>query len=352
MIKLTREDIYQMVWESSMIEIAKRYVISNAGFRKICIRLNIPFPKLGEWTKIRLGYFVERPMLPGNWKVKDFVELQERPPEQPVSKTSELDRLTKQISMEKLPFKVPERLTRPDLLIVAAKESLAKLTDPNFPGMAVTAKGQLDIRVTTANVGRALRFMDTLIKCIRARGYRYSIEANGNYIIIRQIKLRINFRERTSRVRVHDKPYQEYEWRPNGKVVFRLDSRLKAEWQDLKTQLLEKQLPKVLAKLELAAKQEEEYLVNARVWQDNWERQRKAQTELDARQRKELKDFRELVNRAKQWKQANLLREYLSAVPDPDSDWLAWAQQKINWLDPFVMAEDEWLNKTDRNDFL
>jgi hypothetical protein len=57
----------------------------------------------------------------------------------------------------------------------------------------------------------------------------------------------------------------------------------------------------VLAKLELATKQEEENLANARLWQDNWERQRKAQAQWDAHQRKELKDFKELVNHAKLW---------------------------------------------------
>jgi len=352
MIRLTREELYQMVWDMPMTDIAKKYMISDVGFRKLCIRLNIPFPKSGDWTKIRSGHFVERPELPITYHGKDYAELEERPPEKPVKQVSELDALIKQISREKLPFKVPERLTRPDLLIVAAKESLAKQTDPNFPGMAVTVKGQLDIRVTTANVARALRFMDTLIKCVRARGFRYSVEADGNYVVIRQIKLRVNFRERTSRIRVHDKPYQEYEWQPNGNLVFRLDSRLKAEWQDLKTQLLEDQLPKVLAKLELAAKQEEEYLANARLWQDNWERQRKAQAEWQARQRKELKEFLNLINSAKQWRLAQLLREYLFSLSEADLDWLEWANKKADWLDPNTLGEDEWLKTVNKNDLV
>ncbi|MVN90498.1 hypothetical protein [Mucilaginibacter aquatilis] len=335
-----------------MTDIAQKYTISDVGFRKLCIRLNIPFPKSGDWTKIRSGHLVERPVLPVKHKGKGYAELEERPAEKSVKQVSELDLLIKQISREKLPFKVPDRLTRPDPLIVAAKESLAKLTDINHPGMAVTGKGQLDIRVTTANVGRALRFMDTLIKCVRARGHIFKAESDGNYVVIHKLRLRVNFRERTTRVRVLDKPYQDYEWQPNGKLVFRLDSRLKAEWQDLKTQLLEDQLPKVLAKLELAAKQEEAYLTNAQVWQQNWERQRKAQAEWDAEQRKELGDFKELVSRAKQWKLAQLLREYIATVREPDNDWLAWAKQKANWLDPIIMAEDEWMKSVNRNDFL
>lgn len=352
MIKFTREELYQLVWELPMTDIAKKYTISDVGFRKLCIRLNIPFPKSGDWTKIRSGHFVERPTLPYQHKGKDYVELEERPPEMPVKQLSELDLLIKEIGRERLPFKVPDRLIRPDPLILDAKASLAKLTDINHPGLAVTAKGQLDIRVTTANAGRALRFMDTLIKCVGARGHTFHVESDGNYVTIRNIKLRVNFRERTTRVRVDDKPYQDYEWRPNGKLVFRLDSRLKAEWQDLKTQLLEEQLPKVLAKLEIAAKQEEAYLASALVWQENWERQRKAQAEWDARQRKELKDFTELVARAKQWKMAQLLREYISTIPEPNNDWLEWANKKADWLDPNILAEDEWLKSVNKNDFV
>lgn len=349
---LTREDLYHLVWEFPMTEIAKKYNISDVGFRKLCIRMNIPFPKIGDWSKIRSGHFVKRPSLPAVHSGRDHVELEERPNDKPVKQPSELDILIKQISKEKLPFKVPERLIKPDQLTIDARKSLEILTNPNHPGMALTAPGQLDIRVTPGNAGRALRFMDTLIKCVRARGYRYEVSAAGNFIIIGDISLRVNFRERTSRVRVLDRPFQDYEWRPNGKLVFRLDARLKAEWQDLKTQLLEEQLPKVLAKLELAAKQEKIYLDNARLWQANWERQRKAQAEWDTRQRKELKDFKDLISKAKQWKQAQLIREYLQAMPQADGDWLNWAQSKCNWLDPFILQEDEWLIKSDRNDFL
>jgi hypothetical protein len=349
MIRFTREELYHMVWELPMTDIAKKYTISDVGFRKLCIRLNIPFPQSGDWAKIRAGHFVERQILPHKHNGKDYAELEERPPEKPVKKISELDILIKQISQEKLPFKVPERLTRPDPLIVAAKESLAKLTDVNHPGMAVTAKGQLDIRVTAANAGTALRFMDTLIKCVRARGHTFKAENDGSYVLIRNVRLRVNFRERTTRVRVHDKPYQDYEWRPNGVVAFRLNSRLQAEWQDLKTQMLEEQLPKVLAKLELATKQEEAYLANALVWQENWERQRKMQAERDARQRKERESFKELIDKARQWKQAQLIRTYLSESKDANQEWIAWALQKADWLDPTKDTLDEWLEESDKN---
>ncbi len=351
MTTLTREEIYRLVWDAPMTDIAKKYIISDVGFRKLCIRLDVPLPKRGYWNKVKVGQKVKQSLLPESTKRYPSVELEERPPEQPAKEVSELDLLTKKMALEKLPFKVPERLTRPERVITEARESLAKLTDPNFPGMAITGKGQLDIRVSPPNVGRALRFMDTFIKCIRARGYLLELAKDGTYIVIRSTKLKVNFRERTTRFRVSNKPYQEFEWRPNGNVVFRLDARLKSEWQDLKIKLIEEQLPGILAKLELAAKQEEFYLEKARLWQENWERERKAKVEFEARQRLEIKAFKDLMKNAKHWKQAELVREYLAAMPDPDPQWLSWANAKADWLDPYNATEDMWLRDIDKESF-
>lgn len=347
----TREEIYRLVWNTPMTEIAKKYIISDVGFRKLCIRLKIPVPKAGHWAKIRAGQRVKLPPLPENKKSNSPITFDERPSEQPVKAISELDLLTKKMALEKLPFKVPERLTKPEISIIEARESLAKLTDPNYPGMAVTGKGQLDIRVSTSNIGRALRFMDTFIKCIRTRGYVFEIANDGTYVVIHNIKLKVNFRERTTKFRIHHKPYQDFEWRPNGKVVFRIDSRLKSEWGDLKTKLLEEQLPRILAKLELAAKQEELYQEKARLWQQNWERERKLKAEFEARQKKENEAFKELMKNAKHWKQAELIREYINAKPEPDSQWLAWANAKADWLDPYNTVEDNWLKEGDKDAF-
>ena len=193
--------------------------------------------------------------------------------------------------------------------------------------------------------------MDTLVKLVRARGYRYVVNEEGNFVVIGKIKLRVNFRETTRRVRVQQHGYLDHEWQPTGKVVFRLDSRIKAEWMDLKTQLLEEQLPKVLAKLELTAKLEEGYLEKARLWHENWEKQRKLEEQRELRRKQEIDKLRAFIDKARQWKRAQMLREYLSAMPDGNEEWLSWAHHKSDWFDPLVLAEDEWLSGMDKNEF-
>ncbi|MEO3407637.1 hypothetical protein AAFN85_27205 [Mucilaginibacter sp. CAU 1740] len=350
MIVLTREEIYRLVWETPMTLIAEKYAISDVGFRKLCIRMDVPFPKRGYWAKIKAGYKLKRPFLPVTGKNYLPAKLKERPDGTPVKKQSQLKLHTRKVASEKLPFKVPDRLIRPEPVTLAARESLKKLTDSNYPGMAITGKRELDIKVSPANIGRALRFMDTLIKCIRARGYLFELDDEGSYVVIRNIRLKITFRERTTRIRVHDKSYWNYEWHPNGKVVFRIEARLKSEWQDLKAELLEEQLPKILAKLELTAKEEELYLERARIWQADWERERKQKAEFEARKKQEKDAYKQLMKNAERWKQAQLIREFTLATPDADPQWFSWANAKADWLDPYNPAEDDWLNDADKDD--
>jgi hypothetical protein len=86
-----------------------------------------------------------------------------------------------------------------------------------------------------------------------------------------------------------------------------------------------------------------------RVGRSLGELERKAQAEREARQRQELKQFKELLNQAKQWKQAELIREYLAAMQNADPSYLAWAECKADWLDPLTDIEDEWLNEDSKN---
>lgn len=351
MIKLSRKEIYELVWREPMTAIAARYKISDVGFRKMCMRMKIPVPKGGHWAQVQAGQTIKPPPLPVNSQVRQYAELEERLPEDNITTPSELQALTKKLVKEKLPFKVPPTLTRPDPLTIAAKASLAKLTSNYHPGMAMTAKGELDIRVTPKNVSRALRFMDAIIKLVRARGYRYEANSDGNFIKIRGISLKVSFRERTTKVKTQGNSYNTYEWKPNGNLVFRLEGRLKAEWHDNKSQLLEEQLAKILAKFELTAKQEEAYHEEMQLWKANWEKERALRDERELRRAEELRNVKDLIEKARQWKQAQLVREYLAAMVEPNEEWYQWALHKADWLDPLLFFEDEWLDFLDRNSF-
>jgi hypothetical protein len=63
-MKTTRIELFEMVWETPMIHLAKKLNLSDVGLRKICKKQGIPLPRSGHWTRKQLGKEDARPDLP------------------------------------------------------------------------------------------------------------------------------------------------------------------------------------------------------------------------------------------------------------------------------------------------
>ncbi len=50
-IILTREQLYEIIWSEPFSSLAKKYKISDAGLRKMCVKLKIPLSPKGYWLK-------------------------------------------------------------------------------------------------------------------------------------------------------------------------------------------------------------------------------------------------------------------------------------------------------------
>ncbi len=61
---VSREDLYRQVWETPMLRLGEQYGISGNGLKKICDRLQVPYPPPGHWAKLRAGKSVTRAPLP------------------------------------------------------------------------------------------------------------------------------------------------------------------------------------------------------------------------------------------------------------------------------------------------
>src|SRR5438270_12041863 len=62
-VTLTREQLYQFVWNEPIRAVAARYGLSDRGLAKICMRLNVPVPGRGYWQQKAVGKAVSRPRL-------------------------------------------------------------------------------------------------------------------------------------------------------------------------------------------------------------------------------------------------------------------------------------------------
>jgi len=359
---ITREELYNMVWSTPMLTLSKKYSISDVGLRKMCKRMNIPLPKGGHWAKLRWGKSVKATSLPKEHSGANEVTLYLRSDDGTSPKMFSIPRkaLIEEIKNDRrLSLIVPEKLTRPDVLIKEAKISLiADKQNMRYQnGMVHSGSGTPSIYVAPVNIGIAIRFMDTLIKALRERGHNITVEGYKTFALVYEQKLSIRLREKVRQVKNDDR-YARTEYHPTGILTFRIETFLHGEWQS-GSQLLEEQLPRILAKLETEALREKEERRQIDEQHRKYEEEIRIEKERKERIEKERSDFKQLINQAKRLQVATFLRQYIDVVEerlqssgsiaDEMIQWVKWARMKADWYDPLVNKEDELLGNIDKN---
>jgi len=344
---ITRQELYDLVWKESLTSISKRINIPYTHLRKICSEFNIPIPPNGHWSKLQFGKPIKIIELPQNYQGENEIKLY--PAKDDISnpeiltfqKKSAVDIIRED---KPLQLKVPKKLTDPDELVQTAQKQLLGYTYNayNDHGM-VRAEGALNVRVNRHNIGRALRFLDALIKLIKERGHvidtKYSrlIHIDGEHF---EFKLM----EKTKKSPTDDK-WGSPIYESTGLLYFEIVGYTGRAWIDGKI-LIEEQLASILAKIESTICLRKE---NRR---KNEEVQRKLEEQDHAIQgqhqliEKEQSDFRDLYKQAKRWQRARLMRDYIKAVEviavekggltDEVKKWIDWAKDKVDWYDPLV----------------
>lgn len=362
-ITLNRQQLYDLVWAESVLSLSKKYAISDVGLRKKCKSLEIPLPDLGYWAKIKYGKKVipRRPLKPFNGDQTVTLKLREENDTYDKTKESRFA-LVKEIEADtSVNLTVPEKLTNPDKLIISVKDDLYKSKVlKKEEGIVYSSQGVLDINVSPTNIGRALRIMDTLIKALKNRGHDVIVDKGQTWIVVDGEKLSITCREKLSKVIVKGQYYDQTEFKASGLLSIRIEvSYDRKEWVDGKT-LMENQLSKVIAYLEMKARQvKEERTRREQYWAEQREKDRIAK-EVQEKKVKELSDFNELFRKARRHDNAEKIRRYANEweqfaitnnlLTEELKEKIEWVRKKADWYDPFIEAEDELMKGIDREE--
>lgn len=249
-------------------------------------------------------------------------------------------------------LKVPEKLVNPDPLVAEAKKGLSKNGEHSSWSLknegVVSNSGSLLIGVAPNNVDRALRLFDTIIKVFKARGHLFE----GSTVHLGKQRYEISIREKLTKL-------DEYKKRPTNILCLKVYAGYpRFEIYDSKSLSIEERISRAVAKVEL----EVEYFL--RVWAENDRRaeavrQREiAEAEILARKKKELTDFKLLLNAAQRHDDVKLIRAYIQSKEDAARknntlnddlrNWIEWARKKADWYDPHVEAYDDLLNEVSR----
>ena len=352
-IILTRKELYDLVWSKPVAALLRNYDIKSSELRKILTDMNIPTPEMGHWQRLQYGKPVEIKLLPDDFLGRDNITMTLRDIDSPFNKSPQKILKESIINETNLPVKVSQKLSKPDPLISEARESLMMkrsiqnsryvgLNFDRYKGMAETKRNEIRIRVSPANVGRALRFLDAIIKLLRARQHDIIIKNDRTYAVFEEEKFEISLKERFFRTKSSDS-WLSFEYQPSGILVFKLESYPYKEWKDGQ-RLIEDRLPDILAWLELCAqkrKQERLYYEEQHKIQEEKER---IEREIRTRKEKEIRKFKKLVKEANQWHQAQIIRSYLSYIEDKAlefgeltddlKNWINLSKQKADWYDP------------------
>ncbi len=357
----TRTELYDLVWSEPLLTLSKKYNISDVGLRKICIRFNIPLPENGHWQKVQYGKKISKIPLPtvNKEEVITFGIRHENSVEI-VKELSPVKMLQKEIEEQlKNILVVPDRLTKPDKLIISAKEKLNSTDNRIYKGLISSSYQNLDIRVSRLNIRRALLFMDTLIKALYARKHLIRISQNDTMVIIDGHSIPLSLREKTKKVLTNSKDHWNlHKYIPDGLLIIKLDNGYDCKEITDGRLPLEKQIALIIASLEMIAIKKTEW--NNRIQKNREERElkEKIRKEYEKRQDEDLEAFRQTLNKAERWHKAENLRNYINEVElkavavnnltEEIQDWLIWARKKADWYDPFIEAEDELLRNTDK----
>lgn len=201
-METTRIELFELVWETPMIHLAKKLNLSDVGLRKICKKQGIPLPRSGHWTRKQLGKEDVRPELPypnhnPTINLPDEVQAEQnrargvivkaakKPPEQPRLRTVEQLhdlRCIKTAEGIKAHIKAIEKKTGQSFESVMHQPAKWPPTTLFEFSYFHSRQEQIPIVATAKNAIRALCIADEIIERLDKQGVEVILEPRRNYL--------------------------------------------------------------------------------------------------------------------------------------------------------------------------
>lgn len=401
-ITLTREELYDEVWELSVSGVAKKYDVNYANLLRICKECDIPIPPQQYWFNKNTGKETRKEPLPKSQieivnlvakkikskeieleieQVKESVNIEGEKPEitskkykdnllflesterakiineaENITIDTEKKHFNKKISSYRKKVEEWNKKDRKEPFAKRAPESYLSSSPPFLAGV-----------ISSDTLPRVFRIIETLGENIEKHGGELTDDLSFK-IRGESVSLRIHeYQDRIDHVLTKDEKYKilEYEdskkrgryaYMPNlAKYDYIFNGRLNVSinkgktFRDSKTSSIEDQLDTILIELyeqsesnrldRLAAEERE------RIYKEEKEKER-----LFIEKRDEVIEATiELKNYALDYDMACKIRAFIEAVKcrhdnsEEISEWVDWANKKADWFDPTIAREDEYL---------
>ena len=361
-IRFTRQELFDRVWSTPLLVLAKEIGISDVALGKACRRARVPLPGRGYWAKPET-------------RRRKITLLASKDHDQAIIEFTVLDRAALPALV---PKKAPEvqgtvvvdaELTNPHSLVSKTQKAgkKAKTVDGR---LVLDAAETLYMRVSPDALDRALRVMDALIKASEREGCQWQITPKGQTVVTcngeaMPMELTERFTKRDLPPRQPPKsqgksrtwtppfdprpPYPGYEWVGTSELTIKIDRHtrqpVRQNWRDGKRGKLESKLADMVATLPVVA----DAIRVDREADDAARREREAAEARAKVRARKAEVRRRLQNRfvtaLELWERSKRLMAFCAEVEARASElsgdqaaaaaqWLEWARSEADCLNP------------------
>ena len=349
--RLSRSELYELVWSKPMYKLACEVGLSDKGLAKKCAKHIIPRPPLGYWTRLESDKIPNRQALPQNDNPDlDIIEFDDR---------RDLPKLNvKDPRASILDGMEIEKISRRRLPIVADSKALFRRGVSDEYGFIRVRQDvqSLDIRVTQGSLSRAHKIfvvLDEMSKQCGFVGLHYAKHSYGDTqysaISFDGESAHISISEETKRRESKSKygAWMERTYIPTGRLTLNIHNPAygrRTAWRDGK-KTIEQRLPEILTGMANAAKAILENRNQQERWHKQWEENQRVQRMEIARRDGLNTLLDEYSDYTSKKAILNKVTQDLSAQQRQENmEWLDWAEQFIEQLNP-VRKFDELAGK-------
>lgn len=284
--KLTRKELYDLVWSKPIMKLAEDFGISDRGLGKICARYRVPVPPRGYWAKVAAGKKVKQtrfhevsdPALnrieisPSTCNLPDETKtiLRDAKRKREQSKT-----LSKPISFH--------QVEKPHPVLIGIANRLRQKNLPQRVAQTPFVEYRGGIVVQEQQAERVISFLDKLVRALDDKDLIVTPKKDNIEVATTADTVKFTLREKTRReeykptdaemraweaeerrreqhlgrrfIRSWDKPWPEFKSVFTGRLVFVIDGwfdGMRRTWADGKTQTIESNFDRIVVGLEAA----------------------------------------------------------------------------------------------------
>ncbi|MCC9072723.1 hypothetical protein LNQ49_14140 [Flavobacterium sp. F-65] len=123
-IELTRKELYDIVWSTTLSKLTHQYAYTNDGIKKLCKQFEIPMPDGSYWSKLKFNKKCKKEKLNPIFGGVDKIVLKIRKEGDPINvDQTPLTIRSKEIENDhNAPLIVPDEIIKPDILTIQTKQ--------------------------------------------------------------------------------------------------------------------------------------------------------------------------------------------------------------------------------------